>query len=235
MSDIIHKLGTPAGIVTFEGEVIDVNDWLLSDSRADSKLQILNYSIFDLNVDNTRHNEVIDYLIEKKVIQNQKALVRTFDGNIVERIFNATLLSEERRLILYQNYGSFDTQLSTVDYSGRLLKDFKKLYPYLNKVGKEVFNQVIEVHKSIINKSTQQAQIESISKKIDLSFSKLTQSEKYFSSMIAMGFSPKEIEHVSGFSPVTIRVNIHRICEKYDIDNRDELFCMLKQTVTSAE
>lgn len=230
--DFIHNLATPGGIISFDGEIKDINDSLLYDSYADSKLQIMNYCIFDLMVDSTKHDALVDILLHKKVIKNQSILVRTFDGKIIERNFNLSLISEESKLVFYQNYGSFGSQFSQIDYSGRLLKDIKKLYPFLNKAGKEVFNQIIEAHQNIVDRSTQHGQIENVTKKVASHFPKLTPSEKYFCALISLGFTSKEMEHLSGFTPSTIRVNIHRTCQKYNMADREELFTKLKQTVT---
>jgi DNA-binding CsgD family transcriptional regulator len=230
MTDFIHSLPSPAIVASFEGEIKDVNMLGVNEMKAHSKLEVMNFSVIDLMVDKSKFKPRVDLLFEKNIIQNQKALTKTFDGKLFERTIHATILSWEKELFLFQYFASFVHQYP-VDRAQAILSEMRKLLPYLNKAGKELLDQIHHTQLCQLEKNEKDAQVKYVSIQLVKMFPALTNAEMYLCSLVLMGFSSREISHFSGFSPNSIRVNIHRLCRKYEVESREELFALLQSAV----
>jgi len=233
ISDFIHSLPIPSVIVSFEGEIKDVNLLGVKELNAHSKLEVMKYSVLDLMIDKSKFLQRVDLLQEENVLQNKKVLAKTIDGRIFERTMNASILSREKGLYLSQYCGSVELQHPTFNRSQVILSEIRKLLPYLNKTGQELLNQIHNTHYCQLEKNIQEARIKLFSQQLVDQFPELTCAEMYLCSLILMGFSSREIAHFNGFTPNSIRVNIYRLCRKYNVDSRDELFLLLKTTINN--
>lgn len=235
MYDFIHSLPTSTIIATCDGEIIDVNKWTLKDCNAESKLKMLNRSVFDFSVDKSKFKQGIDFLYDGNIIQNQKVLLKAMDGRIVEKTTDITLLCREKGLILFQNHGSIECSFPLIDRAKVLLVDLRKLLPYLNKAGKDLLDQICDTQKHQLEKCYELARVKYISQQLTEQFPELTNAELYLCSLILLGFSTREITSLGGFTSNAIRVNIYRLCQKYGVSSRDELFLLLKSTINMHE
>lgn len=231
MENFIHTLATPACVIFYTGEIIDINKWMISDLRASSKLQFVDCSILDLMVDRSKFKLIQDRVQLGNIIQNLKVLLKTFDNKILERTINVTLFLDEKDRFLFQSYGAFEHQNSIVDRSESILREVERLYPHLSNKGKKVWEQVSEMNHKLIDESVQKAKFEFISKRISSILPELTPTELHLCSLVFMGFSSHEISAISGLTPNAIRVNIYRLCRKYNVASRDELFLLLKSAL----
>lgn len=231
MKNFIHTLAMPACVINDTGEIIDINKWMISDLQASSNLQFANCSILDFMVDRSKYKLILNRVQLGKVIQNLKVLLKTFDNKILERTINVTLYLDEKDLFLFQSYGAFEHQNLIVDRSESILREVERLYPHLSNKGKEIWEQVSKANHKLIDESVQKAKFEFISKRISAILPELTPTELQICSFVLQGFSSREISTISGLTPNAIRVNIFRLCRKYNVASRDELFLLLKSAL----
>lgn len=223
MTDFIHHLDTPACIVTFDGQTIDANDLMVKDSRASSKEQFLSFLSYELCFDKSKHDELLNVLLAGGTFRNKKVILRFFDNTYGVRTTNVSILSKEKRLLLFQNYGSYEISTDFVEKYNTLINDINKLKPYLNNSGKILLTELYSSYCSKVNSLEQNAAIFSITKELSILYPQLTTNELYFCSLLKSGFTSKEISILIDFNPNKVRVTIHRICKKLNIISRTKL------------
>ncbi len=228
MTDFIHYLDTPACIVSFDGETIDANDLMVKDSRAASKEQFLSFMSYELCVDKNRHAELLKILLAGGTFRNQKVILKFFDNTYGVRTTNVSILSKEKRLLLFQNYGSYEISSDFVDKYNAVLNDFNKLKPYLNAQGKTLLTELYSGYYTKMNALEHNADNFSITKELSALYPQLTTNELYFCALLQSGFTSKEISLLIDFNPNKVRVTIHRICKKLNIESRNKLIELLK-------
>lgn len=231
MTEFIHFLAIPACIVSFKGDIVDVNDLMLKDSKAATKFEFTNHSIPQLCADESKLKRIVDTILSEGSIKNLSLFVKIFDGGFDIRIFNISLISKEKELMLFQNYGAFKEQQFFMEKIDKLIIDFEKLRPYLNKNGKEILEQIIERQKDDLMFLKQSPNIDGIARNIEMKNLNLTESEILICSLLYLGFSTKEKVKLTGFTANKIRVNIHRICKKLNFSSREELVDFLKNSL----
>ena len=109
-----------------------------------------------------------------------------------------------------------------------IISEIKKLNPYLNNSGKKKLTNIFDKAFSLNLYSPQSSLIIEKASFLNLKKYKLTNTELYICVLISLNFSNIEIVHLSNFSANYIRVTIHRICKKINVENRKELENFLK-------
>jgi DNA-binding HxlR family transcriptional regulator len=161
MYDFIHNLTLPTAICTFDGEFVDVNQAMLDDSKATSKSQLFNYSTLDLLDDSSNHNAIVDHLLSGNKIVNEKILIKVVgNNNLVLRATNASLLSEEKKLMIVQNHILDSNYHLPADRIEFILKEHAKISQHLNPYHIDTLKQIYDQTLAVLNKDLQQIEAE---------------------------------------------------------------------------
>jgi DNA-binding CsgD family transcriptional regulator len=228
MTEFIHLLATPACVVRFNGEFVDANKWLILDGKFKTINKLASYTTFELMHEHGSHNKMLDTLQSGYVIQNQIMHLINMDNQALPRFVSASLISNEKQLILMQHLGDLHFKEQLAEKYRSLLNNLKKLQPFLNKTGKQLLDEMYNTHNTIINNDQLYSHLKYISHKLTLQYENLTNTELYLCALIALDFSTNQILNITGFSANTLRVNIHRICIKLNFPTREELMIVLK-------
>lgn len=232
MTQFIHLLPTPACVLSFDGDIIDVNDLMVKDSKCTSVFEFMNFSASQLCLDKTKHKAMVDYLLSGGELINQQMILHFFDGTTGLRTTNISIISKEKKTLLVQNYGNYQAARFFSEKSIFLSK-MKKLSPFLNNKGKELLDNIIESEEEICANLSHYEDEEIIVRELNKKMGWLTESETRIAALLTLGFSTKEINRYTGYTSNKIRVNIHRICKKLNLSSRKELSKMLIEMLSN--
>jgi len=225
--NFIHKLRIPTGIFTFDGDVVDVNDLMIFESKATDKAAFSQINCREQFVDKIKHDQIIDTISEGKEIRNQRNILKGVSSKtLISVSSNVKLFSLENKMYISQNLSDHSTRYLH-NRMKFLMTELHSIHPYLNSAGLKILNSIIfsgDLNYSINSTSIFYKKLENL----NLNALKLTKIELTICMYLSLPLSNSEINIITGITINAIRVNIHRICQKLKLENRDELELYLK-------
>lgn len=223
MKGFIHLLNSPACIASFEGRILDANKWFLKSLRAKSKANALANSLYDLVIDQGKYKLFTEQLLSGNIIQNEKLVVKNFDGKPDVKFTYASVLSFEKRQIFIQIFEIFLYNHPTIDRAESILNEIANLSPYLNNTGKERLIEIINTHENILKGNELTSRLTHIKNKLAHTYPALSRNEIDISALLIMGFSTVEISTYGGYSASNVRSLVFRLCKKMEVNSLEEL------------
>lgn len=223
LTKFIHYLHNPAAIATLDFVFLDVNDEMINDIKAPSKDLALTFLTENFLVNNECKVLHLEELNKEGKICNQKMMVRKFGNNYDLRNVNYTLITGEQKLIFIETFGAFKNQMFFIEKISSLLKEIKKLDVSLNKNGKPILDEIIKGESENLKQFIDEKQIANAKGSISNHYPFLTENEIEFCVLIISGFSTQDIAIFQETTINNTRVVIHRICKKFNVENRMDL------------
>jgi len=221
----IHKLPYPTGVFTFDGKPIICNDAMLISTGAYTMEAFLKLDCPQRLMDEGKYKLKLESIIETDDPRKIRNILKKNENTeeVTTSCCKIQVLSREDETFIVQNTGSDESNSILLDRFSAILKDIKSLNPYLNKKGRELLSSIIDNTNTIEQYAIDSPLI--IEKAYDLNLKeyKLSKTETYICVLIFFKFSNFEISYLSGFTPNSIRVNIHRICKKLSVASREDL------------
>ena len=223
--DFIHKLPFPTGIFTFEGEPIDCNEAMIISSGAKDKATFMQLTCPQRLLDEGRHSRMLEEVINSEKGKSIRTLQRKLnkEKTVVSSCCRIQVFSLEERTFIVQNKGNDESNEILFERFDFILKEIKKLNPYLNKEGRNLLETLLENNNQIEQYKEGSLFVIERAKYLNLREFKLSQKESYICVLISMKFSNFDISYLSGFTAGSIRVNTHRICKKMGCTTKEEL------------
>ena len=223
MKNFIHSLNSPACLTSFDGRILDANNWFLKSFQAKSKTSLLKSNMFDLVVDAEKYRLFTDHLLTGNVIQNEKLYMKDISGKTDTKFAFASVLSFEKQEIFIQLFEIFLYNHPTIERAESILAEISKLSPYLSQAGKEKLSGIIATHENILKGNELTSRLAVIKQKLGSAYPALSGVEIDVSALLMMGFSSVEISTYGGYSASNVRSSVFRICKKLEVNSLEEL------------
>ena len=223
--DFIHKLPYPTGIFTFEGDPIDCNDAMLISSGAKDRATFMQLTCPQRLLDEGKHARMLEEIVSAEKSKTIRTLQKKINSEetVVSSCCRIRVFSMEDRTFIVQNKGNDTSNEILFERFDFILKEIKRLNPYLNKEGRQILETILEKNGEIEQYKKDSFFTIEKAKQLNLLDNKLSPNETYICVLISLKFSNYDIAYLSGFSFGNIRITIHRICKKMKLSSKEEL------------
>ena len=224
----INYLQVPAFIMTFDGEILDMNDVSIRNSGASSKGEYLRINARELLFDVSKFRKAITALQTDKKVVAWRTILKTFNSTLVFRTVNMVIISEELRWVFASNYGPFDGNTKLLNQVEDILKKSNLLIPFMSKQGVDNLKNINNINNTSYELEFERGLALIFARELNKHYPQLSKTELYVCALLTFGYTTKEIEYISTYSLNKIRVNISRACKKLNKLNREDLvveFC----------
>lgn len=219
MTDFIHYLSLPTDVADYNYNIVDVNNSMLKNSGFSKASDFKEYNKH--LIDRSKFHESLERVKQGINIENQLYLVRKSDESVLQLAISANKMPDYK-LIIIQTYTVEVNDFFLKKKYTELLHEIRNLRPYLNKHGQKVFEKIFNNALSF-NDDTFKSRIDNCIHLLVKQWPNLSATELLICSLIVMGLSIKEISVYTGLTDNALRVNIHRICVKRNIESRNLL------------
>ena len=232
MTEFIHYLPNPAAITTLNFEFLDVNDAMLADIKADSKMDALAFLTENFLTNVGCKAIHLNELETSGKICNEKMMLKSFDNSYDLRNVNLTLMHGECKYIFIETFGTFKNQVFFIEKVSNLIKELGKLDTSLNKNGKHLLDKLIKEETEKLKLYIRDRKVRNINEGFKKQLSILSENDMKVCIQIISGFSAQEIAILNETTLNNTRVMLHRICRKLNIESRIELKNYLAKIMT---
>lgn len=230
---LFHVIPDPVIIIDKNGRLVELNitatDEFASISIGDKFENLFSdkRKIKNTLLELFRFHKVI---IDKAIVKTKKSDIQTFE-------FKATILSESNELYLFifNNLAS-KNDLIKLEIDHAFSTEINELKPYLNKTGKELVekkitdNKLTQIFESEV-KSHQPTNLIDLNQlnKISSVYPNFSNNEQKIAYFLSIEASINQIATITGKTANTIRVMIHRMKSKANVNSTSELAKCIKK------
>lgn len=223
----------PVIVIDKTGKIIDLNI-AAKDTFAEI---VIGEKLENIFSDKRKIRESLIELFQYHKVIIDKAILKSKFDELVTYEFKATILSEVKdQFILCFNNLTTKNEILKLEIAHAFSVEMNALRPYLNKAGKELVEKKHDKNKLISLFESQHQTIEPYSlinedvvAKISSYFPDFNKNELTISFYISIGASVNQIALITGKSANTIRVMIHRMITKVNMESSSKFSKILKE------
>lgn len=232
LATVFEWMPVCALVIDLNGTIQDINQNAIHFFRATTKEDF----IFDMEnikssiIDPTQISELIKSICISTEPVKKTVLIRRFDKTVAAINLTARLFPNETKLILIQfSEQDKDKRRLTYEISEVFQRETQKLRPYLNKPGKDLLNEL--AFNNLLNKDSKTGAFKillsefannQLTTLLSQQFPQLSNNDLIICELLANKLTIDEISILTGKTPNSLRVTLHRIVQKTNYSSSKE-------------
>lgn len=227
---LLDSLAFAAIVFTNEGDIVYVNK--SAEKLFGNKLNS-NEKIHSIFIDKKQFDAINNRINESTTNTRKIALIKknNYETEVFE-VFIQTIIGQAELRLLVLNTINENSKLVLEHITQNLLKETNSLRPYLNKAGKDKLEQIKKTtatNNSLYGIENMRSEIiseERIAELIKL-YPQLSPNEIDLCALLTLRLNYKQIALINKKTQIAIRVSVHRMLKKMELNTLNELLSLL--------